>query len=184
MKTKLTLLMLALVALAASAATQVARRAAADPINAAIEAAKDGVVAVYLDEDLTLTEPITVPLGKQLVIYGRNHTLTLGSGTNFVINDNLTLNNVKIDATELTKPLIALAKEPDSGTPKNQDVYKDAGVTDFYLLNAVTINGIMVKNLKNSLISINGQAWAVESLTLTKSIIQLDHNQGKTFLDF
>ena len=90
MKTKLTLLMLVLVALAASAATQVARRAAADPINAAIEAAKDGVVAVYLDEDLTLTEPITVPLGKQLVIYGRNHTLTLGSGTNFVLQDGIT----------------------------------------------------------------------------------------------
>ena len=183
MKTKLTLLMLALVALAASAATQVARRAAADPINAAIEAAKDGVVAVYLDEDLTLTEPITVPLGKQLVIYGRNHTLTLGSGTNFVINDNLTLNNVKIDATELTKPLIALAKEPTSGTPKNQDVYKDAATTDYNLLNAVTINGIMVKNLKVQFISSNGADWALENFTLTKSVIQLDAT-GKNFIDF
>jgi len=182
MKTKLTLLMLALVALAASAATQVARRAAADPINAAIEAAKDGVVTVYLDEDLTLTEPITVPLGKQLVINGRNHTLTLGSGTNFVINDNLTLNNVKIDATELTKPLIALAKEPASGTPKNQDVYKDAGAKDFNLLNAVTINGIMVKNLKVQFISSNGADWALENFTLTKSVIQLDAT-GKNFID-
>ena len=183
MKTKLTLLMLALVALAASAATQVARRAAADPINAAIEAAKDGVVAVYLDEDLTLTKPITVPLGKQLVIYGRNHTLTLGSGTNFVINDNLTLNNVKIDATELTKPLIALAKEPDSSTPKNQDVYKDAATTDYNLLNAVTINGIMVKNLKVQFIRSNGADWALENFTLTKSVIQLDAT-GKYFIDF
>jgi len=182
MKTKLTLLMLALVALAASAATQVARRAAADPINAAIEAAKDGVVAVYLDEDLTLTEPITVPLGKQLVIYGRNHTLTLGSGTNFVINDNLTLNNVKIDATELTKPLIALAKEPASGTPKNQDVYKDAAKTGLNLLEAVTLNSIMVKNLKNNFISNNSTSWALVNFTLIKSIIQI--NTNKRFIEF
>lgn len=184
MKTKLTLLMLALVALAASAATQVARRAAADPINAAIEAAKDGVVAVYLDEDLTLTEPITVPLGKQLVIYGRNHTLTLGSGTNFVINDNLTLNNVKIDATELTEPLIALAKEPDSSTPKNQDVYKDAATKDFNYLEAITINGAMIKNLGYSLFSTNSQDWAVTDLTIKNSIIQLDNASSNNFLDF
>ena len=182
MKTKLTLLMLVLVALAASAATQVARRAAADPINAAIEAAKDGVVAVYLDEDLTLTEPITVPLGKQLVIYGRNHTLTLGSGTNFVINDNLTLNNVKIDATELTQPLIALAKEPASGTPKNQDVYKDAAKPGLNLLEAVTLNSIMVKNLKNNFISNNSTSWALVNFTLIKSIIQI--NTNKRFIEF
>ena len=188
MKTKLTLLMLALVALAASAATQVARRAAADPINAAIEAAKDGVVAVYLDEDLTLTEPITVPLGKQLVIYGRNHTLTLGSGTNFVINDNLTLNNVKIDATELTKPLIALAKEPASGTPKNQDVYARAvggslDANDVYLLSNVSINNVMIRELKNSLVSNGSTSWSLENLTIRKSIIQLNVGDGKNFID-
>ena len=187
MKTKLTLLMLALVALAAGAATQVARRAAADPINAAIEAAKDGVVAVYLDEDLTLTEPITVPLGKQLVIYGRNHTLTLGSGTNFVIQDGITLKNLKIDATALTKPLIAMGDT--TGTGKHNKVlfkgvegYSNINQNAWILEQPVTIENCMIKELATPIYDANKFAWALNELNIRKSIIQMN-NDAKSFIN-
>ena len=173
MKTKLTLLMLALVALAASAATQVARRAAADPINAAIEAAKDGVVAVYLDEDLTLTEPITVPLGKQLVIYGRNHTLTLGSGTNFVLQDGITLKNLKIDATALTKELIGLSSETPAEVYYDKMGYQADGAnkTNYHITAPIIIDNCMIKELAHSIIKANA-SWALKNLTMTNNIIQ------------
>ena len=181
MKTKLTLLMLALVALAAGAATQVARRAAADPINAAIEAAKDGVVAVYLDEDLTLTEPITVPLGKQLVIYGRNHTLTLGSGTNFVIQDGITLNNLKIDASALTKELIGLSTETPAAVYYDAMGYKADGAnkTNYHITAPVVINRCMIKDLSQSIIKANA-SWALKNFTMTNNIIQAKINGNST----
>ena len=172
MKTKLTLLMLALVALAAGAATQVARRAAADPINAAIEAAKDGVVAVYLDEDLTLTEPITVPLGKQLVIY---------------IQDGITLKNLKIDATALTKPLIAMGDT--TGTGKHNKVlfkgvegYSNINQNAWILEQPVTIENCMIKELATPIYDANKFAWALNELNIRKSIIQMN-NDAKSFIN-
>ena len=168
MKTKLTLLMLALVALAASAATQVARRAAADPINAAIEAAKDGVVAVYLDEDLTLTKPITVPLGKQLVIYGRNHTLTLGSGAKFVISDNLTLNNVKIDASNSGAEFIKVENVTGEKAKK-----ADGTPSAYSILDNITLKGLTITGLSKQLINNASGNVLFKNILVAKSVIEV-----------
>ena len=160
-----------------------AEKTFADLVAEAIAAPVAGVATVTLDKDYTVDAAVAVPLGTQLVIDGANHTLTLGAETNFVLNDNITLKNVKIDATELTKPLIAMTAEPAEGTKKNQDVYTDAAATDFNLLNAVTVENVMVKNLKVEFISSNGADWALENFSLTKSIIQLDAT-GKKFIAF
>lgn len=152
-------------------------------VAAKLATVTSGEVTFTLDADYTVDAAVNVPLGKQLVLDGANHTLTLGAETNFVLNDNITLKNVKIDATELTKPLIALTADPAEGTKKNQDVYADAAATDFNLLNAVTVENVMVKNLKSQFISSNGADWALENFSLTKSIIQLDAT-GKNFIAF
>ena len=152
-------------------------------VDAALAAPVAGVATLTLDADYTVKSAINVPLGTQLVIDGAGHTLTLGAETNFVINDNITLKDVKIDATALTSPLMALTATPAEGTKKNQEVYTDAAATDFNLLNAVTVENVMVKNLKTQFISSNGADWALENFTLTKSIIQLDAT-GKNFIAF
>jgi hypothetical protein len=155
-----------------------------EQVAAAIAAVEDGGTAtVTMTKDEILDATINVPLNKELVIDGANKILTLGAETNFVLNDNITLKDVKIDATELTVPLIALTAAPAEGTKKNQDVYNDAASTDFNLLNSVTIENVMVKNLKSSLITSNGADWALENFTMTKSIIQLDVT-GKNFIAF
>ena len=149
----------------------------------ALAGATDGKATLKLIDDYDVDAAVNVPLGTQLVIDGAGHTLTLGAETNFVINDNITLKDVKIDATALTSPLIALTATPAEGTKKNQAVYTDAAATDFNLLNAVTVENVMVKNLKSQFISSNGADWALENLSITKSIIQLDAT-GKNFIAF
>jgi hypothetical protein len=156
----------------------------AGTVNRKLKKAEAGAaVTVVMEKDEEMETAIIVPQGKTLTINGANYKLTLGDETNFLLNDNLTLKDVKIDAAALTLPLIALAAEPAEGTKKNQDVYTDAATTDFNLLNAVTIDNIIVKDLKNSFISSNGQDWALENFTLTKSIIQLD-DADKNFIAF
>ncbi len=173
-------------AYAATQAIQPTRRAGgtfSELVAAAFAAPVDGVATLTLDDDYTVDAAVNVPLGTQLVIDGAGHTLTLGAETNFVINDNITLKDVKIDATALTSPLIALSATPAEGTKKNQAVYTDAAATDLNLLNAVAVENVMVKNLKAQFISNNGAAWALENFSLTKSIIQLDAT-GKNFIAF
>ena len=67
----------------------------AEKIAAAL-AAGTGEVTVTMEQDETLDAAVSVPFGKQLVLDGANHTLTLGAETNFILNDNITLKNVKI----------------------------------------------------------------------------------------
>ena len=90
-------------------------------------------------------------------------------------------NGAGIDATDLDEPLIALTA--GTTTPKNQDKYTDAAVKDFNLLDEITINNVMIKNLKKAIVTTNGQAWAVENLNITNSIIQLD-NENDYFINF
>ena len=116
MRRQITLLMAVLFAVAALATAQVpgqtAVRAWADTFSAQVAAALSaptgGVATLTLDADYTADAAVSVPVGTQLVIDGAGHTLTLGAETNFIIQDGITLKNLKIDATALTKPLIAM----------------------------------------------------------------------------
>lgn len=150
-------------------------------VKKALDAVESGAATVTLDKDYVADAAVEVPLGKQLVIDGANFKLTMGEATNFVVNDNITLKNLKIDATALTKPLIALNATPAEGTKKNQEVYTDAATSDVNLLNAVTIDNVLVKNLKSNLLSSSKAAWAIVDFTLTNSIIQLNAT-GKHFI--
>ena len=115
--------------------------------------------------------------------------VTLAAGGQYTVKEKIAFdatviiegNGAGIDASELDEPLIALTV--GTTTPKNQDKYTDAAVKDFNLLDEITINNVMIKNLKKAIVTTNGQAWAVENLNITNSIIQLD-NDSHYFIDF
>lgn len=124
MRRQITLLMAALFAVAALAATQIqdltTKRAEEVTFSAkvaeALAAPVGGVATLTLDADYTADAAISVPVGTQLAIDGAGHTLTLGAETNFIIQDGITLKNLKIDATALTKPLIAMGDTTGTGS--------------------------------------------------------------------
>ena len=115
--------------------------------------------------------------------------VTLEAGGQYTVKEKIVFNSsiiingngAGIDASELDEPLIALTD--NLLTKKNQDKYTDADTKDFNLLDEITIDNVMIKNMKNAIVSTNGQDWAVENLTITNSIIQLD-NDSYTFLRF
>ena len=143
--------------------------------------AKDGVLVLPAGAELTLNEPIE--LDQTLTIVSDpEDPATIIAKAGFVVSDNFTLKDVKIDAAEVTTPFIAL--NPEGGKVKNQDVYTDAQTKDFYLLGEIAIENVMIKDLKNALVSSNGQDWALVSLIIENSIIQLDNKDKNTLIAF
>lgn len=143
--------------------------------------AKDGVLVLPAGAELTLNEPIE--LDQTLTIVSDpEDPATIIAKAGFVVSDNFTLKDVKIDAAEVTTPFIAL--NPEGGKVKNQDVYTDAQTKDFYLLGEIAIENVMIKDLKNALVSSNGQDWALVSLIIENSIIQLDNGDKNTLIAF
>ena len=143
--------------------------------------AKEGVLVLPAGAELTLNEPIE--LDQTLTIVSDpEDPATIIAKAGFVVSDNFTLKDVKIDAAEVTTPFIAL--NPEGGKVKNQDVYTDAQTKDFYLLGEIAIENVMIKDLKNALVSSNGQDWALASLIIENSIIQLDNKDKNTLIAF
>lgn len=92
----------------------------------------------------------------------------------FYINDNFKIENVNIDASGLSNALIKLDNGGSAKT--NEQVYTDAAVTGAYYLEEVTLNNVMIKNLKQNLIHSNSKDWALDKLNVTNCIIQLDND--------
>ena len=195
MRRQITLLMAVLFAVAALATAQVpgqtAVRAGADTFSAQVAAALSaptgGVATLTLDADYTADAAISVPVGTQLVIDGAGHTLTLGAGTNFVLQDGITLKNLKIDATALTEPLIAMGDT--TGTGKHNKVlfagvdgYSNINQNAWILENPVTVENCMVRELATPFYDANKYAWALDELNIRKSIIQMN-NDAKSFIN-
>lgn len=141
--------------------------------------AKDGVLTLPADVELTMNEKIE--LTEPLTIVGdEEKPATIIAKAGFVISNNFALENVKIDATDLESQLIIFSK--DGSKIKNQDVYTDAGATDYSLLGELSVKNCMIKNLKNSFIATNGN-WAVVALKIQNNIIQLN-DESKNFIAF
>ena len=151
----------------------------AEKIAAAL-AAGTGEVTVTMEQDETLDAAVSVPLGKQLVLNGANHTLTLGAETNFVLQDGLTLKNVKIDATALTKELIGLSADTPADAYYDVMGYQADGAnkTNYHITAPVKIENSMIKELAHSIIKANA-SWALKNLTMTNNIIQAKINGDK-----
>ena len=195
MRRQITLLMAVLFAVAALATAQVpgqtAVRAWADTFSAQVAAALSaptgGVATLTLDADYTADAAVSVPVGTQLVIDGAGHTLTLGAETNFIIQDGITLKNLKIDATALTKPLIAMGDTTGTGKHnkvllKDVDGYSNINQNAWILENPVTVENCMVRELATPIYDANKFAWALNELNIRKSIIQMN-NDANSFIN-
>ena len=146
------------------------------------------VTAIFGDNaDITTTGNL-IWSNKKITLKGNPDypaIMTLSNG--FIINDDFKIENVNIDASNINVALIRL--DNNGTTKKNQDVFTDAAKTDIYLLDDVTLDNVMVKNLKKPLIYSNGKNWALVNFTLTNSIIQLNNgapsdDTNSTFINF
>ena len=147
--------------------------AATDPftglINAALASVESGEAIVTLDKDYEVKSPVVVPAGKQLVLDGANHSLTLGEATNFTICDGITIKNVNIDAAALTKPLVQM-----NGTPEIESV--ESG--QYVIKNAITFDNVKATGLTKNLFSDNSKAYVYEQFNINNSIFEYSTQTG------
>ena len=139
---------------------------------AAVEAGETATMTMY--DDYELDKAISIPAGKQLVIDGDGNTLKAGAETGITIEDGFTLKNVKVDASALTVPLIAFAKEPTIAAVESGQ---------YVIKNPITIEGVEVKGLTGSLIADNGKGYAYENVTISNSLFQYA-TQGSVVINF
>ena len=139
---------------------------------AEVKAGETATMTMY--DDYELDKAISIPAGKQLVIDGDGNTLTMSGANNFTIEDGFTLKNVKVDASALTVPLIAFAKEPTIAAVESGQ---------YVIKNPITIEGVEVKGLTGSLIADNGKGYAYESVTISNSLFQYA-TQGSVVINF
>ena len=139
----------------------------AEKIAAAL-AAGTGEVTVTMEQDETLDAAVSVPVGKQLVLNGDNHTLKLGAETNFSLNDGITLKNVKIDATALTKPLIDIADVPATKAKKADDTDSEYGI-----LSDITLDNVAITALGKSLINNSKGKVLFNKVLVDKSVVEV-----------
>ena len=145
-------------------------------------ASKVEKTTIYLDG--TKTFEVTANLDmyeKEIAIEGNGAIISTASS--FLISKSFTLQDVKVDITGGTKQFIQI--DPNKAGKKNQDVYTDAAVKDFFLIDEITLNKVWIKNLHNSLIDpMKLGPLALTTLNIEDCIIQLDYNTTKTFIDF
>ena len=139
---------------------------------AEVKAGETATMTMY--DDYELDKAISIPAGKQLVIDGDGNTLTMSGANNFTIEDGFTLKNVKVDASALTVPLIAFAKEPTIAAVESGQ---------YVIKNPITIEGVEVKGLTGSLIADNGKGYAYENVTISNSLFQYA-TQGSVVINF
>ena len=128
---------------------------------AVVEAGETAIMTMY--DDYVMDKAISIPAGKTLVIDGYGNTLTMSGDNNFTIEDGFSLTNVKVDASKLTAPMIALAKEPTFAAVESGQ---------YVIENPITIESVEVKGLTKNLISDNGKDYAYTSLNISNSVFQ------------
>jgi hypothetical protein len=145
-------------------------------------ASKAEKTTIYLDGTKTIEVTANLDMyEKEIAIEGNGAIISTASS--FLISKSFTLQDVKVDITGGTKQFIQI--DPNKAGKKNQDVYTDAAVKDFFLIDEITLNKVWIKNLHNSLIDpMKLGPLALTTLNIENCIIQLDYNTSKTFIDF
>ena len=145
-----------------------------DDLTAIVEEAFAETDNAYIDLpvgiDLVQSAAIEVPAGKTLTIAGKQAeaaVVTVAEGAQFIINDNITLQNVTFEAAAVNTPLIQLAE----GTE----------VTE---IAAITLDNVTVKGLAYQLFYANKQNVLVRTLKVDNSLIGINGSNKKTVFDF
>ena len=141
----------------------------------------DGKVQVMLKDGFELENDLNLE-GKKIELDLMNSILTFKGKQSFIISDNFTLKNAKIDASNSTVQLVKMTNNATVlGTvKKNGEVYTLAGKKDFYYIESVIIDNVWVKNLKSDLITNQNITWAIDNFTIKNSIIQANYTGGSS----
>ncbi len=144
-------------------------------------AAGDGKVKVMLKDGFELENDLNLE-GKKIELDLMNSILTFKGNQSFIISDNFTLKNAKIDASNSSVQIVKMTNNSTvlGEVKKNGAVYTLAGKKDFYYLESINIENVWVKNLKNDLITNQNIIWAVDNLTIKNSIIQANYTGGSS----
>lgn len=152
----------------------------AEEFAAALEAGATKFV-IADDSTINFTDEIVFPAEDIVITSNADAPATITMKKNFNIKQNFTISNLKIDGSNLTQPFIKLSA--DGCDRKNQDVYTDAQNKDVNLLGEININNVMIKEIKKDFITNNSTDWALETLNIENSIIQLN-NSSSWFIRF
>lgn len=138
--------------------------------------------SIYLAKDATIDMTSNLKLeGKDVAIIGENTTIK--SKSSFLVSKSFTVENVKFDLdASAAKQFIMLS--PAENTPKNDEIYTDAGKKDLYLCENITIKNVIIKDLANSLVYMNKKNWALVNLNIENSIVQFNFSNSKSIIDF
>lgn len=139
---------------------------------------------IYLDGNSTITATNHIDFkGKEIALEGNGATIV--TEYSLIISKSFTLENAKFDLTSATNNRQFIQIDASEETKVNQDVYADAKTKDVKLIDYITIKDVWVKNLKNALVDpMKKSTLALSNLTIENCIIQLDHKDTKTFIDF
>jgi len=139
-------------------------------VKKALDGIEEGQVAyVNLNKDFEVNSPVEVPVGKQLVVNGKNNKLTLGAKGNFVLNDGITLKDVNIDATALTQPMVQMNSKPEI-------VPVESG--QYVIKNAITFDNVKATGLTKNLFSDNSKAYVYDQFTINNCIFEYATQTG------
>lgn len=156
-----------------------------DQLKSAIEnASTSEKTTIKLDGSSTISATNHIDMkGKEIALEGNGATIV--TEYSLIISKSFTLENAKFDLTSATNNRQFIQIDASEETKVNQDVYADAKTKDVKLIDYITIKDVWVKNLKNALIDpMQKSTLALSNLTIENCIIQLDHNNTKSLIDF
>ena len=130
----------------------------------------DIVILLQAGELLTAKEPVVVPDGKKLIIKGIEGApakITLGEN-GLVVGNSLEIENVNIEASTVTTPLITMSTEPGGDL-----------IADYCHVETIRLKNVSVWNMEHSLLFDDKMQYCVDSLTLDKAVISLKGEAGQ-----
>lgn len=135
--------------------------------------AVDGVLELPAGGEITLNQAIEFDAPFAIKGNKANPTKIIAKA-GIITNSPLIIENVKIDATEVTTPLFKMNTLPTEGL-------NDKGA---YEIEKITFSGVQVENLSQQFFWTNKQAYYVKNFTFADGIINVKGATKKTIFDF
>jgi len=150
-------------------------------LASAIASAENGAATLTLDgageyqlDTLAVADTINV------TIEGNGAKIVVGEAGAFSAKQGLTIKNVKIDAANGKAALVQLAKMTEASDSALYNLHGENGKNAFFNDKGITLEKVLVSGLTTPLVQTQDR-WALKTLTIKNSIIQLNAASGKFF---
>lgn len=127
----------------------------------------DGVVVVHLpmNAEITMDRQIMAKYPVKIVgPEGVPAVITPAEGANFLLSGGIELENVVIDASNISEPLFLMNPEPTAPKLNN---------TDYLAVDNVILKNVLIGGVKNSLFYDNNKKYCVVNFAIENSIVKL-----------